>query len=210
MDNYIAILLLVVPGFISRKIYGNLVDLQPAKDNFEETTYSLIFSAFNILGIYIIFYLVSWYDGDLRFLTKTNIMNSFNNPRFVATYAIMALLSSLLIAFIWKMIHPGYIYFINYFRKKSRKNELSASDSVFHDSFNDDETHWVEICKDDKVLIRGVILRMDRENGEYYLLDAEENFQVFTNEEGKIKRYKGCYFDAKNNIIIREIDSSSI
>lgn len=210
MDNYIALLLLVVPGFISRKIYGYLVDLQPTKDNFEETTYSLIFSAFNILGIYIIFYFVSWYEGNVELLTKANIINSFNNPRIVAIYAVMAFLSSVLIAFIWKMLYPYYIKFINYFRKKSGQNELSMSDSVFYDSFNDGKMHWVEICKDGKVLARGVIVRMDKENGEYYLLDAEGNFQQVTDTEGKIRKYKGYYFDAKNNIFIREVDFPEI
>ena len=49
METYIALLLMIVPGFLSRMIYKNLHTESRATSDFEKTIMSLIFSVFIIV-----------------------------------------------------------------------------------------------------------------------------------------------------------------
>ena len=89
MEDYIALLLLVVPGFIARKIYKQTNDVHETTDQFTETLYCLL----NSMAIFIIIFarigILSFTDlwaknlFDLKVLSET-----FETMSFVIEYSL--------------------------------------------------------------------------------------------------------------------------
>lgn len=212
MDNYTALLLLVVPGFISRKIYEKLSDQRPTKNSFEETIYSLIFSVFNLLTLYLLAVFIFWITGYLYLLSKESIVDSFNNSHLIALYVFLNLFSSFLTAGIWKLLQPHYVKLMSRLKNGENGNEIIPSNSVFHEVLSDGNAHLVEVYKEDKFIARGILSVMHHEEGEYYLEDAEEEFKILQDKnedknekKGKLQ-YKGYCVNTKTGLIIKKIN----
>lgn len=149
METYIALLLMIVPGFIAREIYKNLSSEDQKETNLSEIVYSLIFSIFIILLNYIFIKLF----GNLKFIgvakntnqnTLTGITNLFQSISFIIFYIVITIVHSIFIGYMWNIIYPFYLKAINFILENNGGNELTGNSSLLS-HLDDGKEHILEI-----------------------------------------------------------------
>jgi hypothetical protein len=191
METYIALLLLVVPGFIAKYIYGKLDHQIEVEDKFENIINSLIFNVFILLLNYFVLDLFGFLSGaEIKDVTIL-----FNSVNFILGYTLLTLITAIAVAVIWDKSNPFYMKLINKYRETENRNCI-LRDTVLASSFNDGKSHLISIEKDDKELFRGLILHIDSEKKEMYI-EAMPDIHLITEVKGK-------YFDFDKNIQITE------
>ena len=197
MENYIALLLFVMPGYLARLTYGHVEDRILEKDKFHIVMESLLYNMAIIPTVYVILlYMGSGIEDPYIF---------FSTPINIARYAVCAIITAMLAGITWKYLKPQYVKAINYIRKTSNQNAVNLDKSVFDIIFNDGDVHWVEIHRDGELLARGILGSMFAARGELHIVDAEDCISAYMDENGKPKHYEGTYIDYKNNLVIKEI-----
>lgn len=203
MEKYIALLLLIAPGFISKHIYEGLSHEKRAKSNLNETVSALIFSIFVILLNYIIMQLS-------RILNNTDfnsIFELFKIPHFVIIYILLTLFNSIYIGILWGIIYPKSFSFINKLRKYLGENELENIPSLLA-SLNDGKSHVIKIQKEGIPPEAGTISRFDSSDGEIKSLSLS-NTEEYTDEILNTLEIKEKYFNVLDgNTTIIEYDTS--
>ncbi|MEN6567181.1 MAG: hypothetical protein ABFC57_12875 [Veillonellales bacterium] len=203
MENYFALLILVVPGFIARDIYQKLNYDHKITNSFESTISALIYNIFIGLLNYIVIVVISSLLG----IQFSEIKISVENSPFFILYILLTLVDCCIVAIIWDNIHPKYTYkFINWRRAKKSKNKLLPV-PVWSASFNDGNPHLISIEREGCGKQVGLLERFTENNGE--LKDAyivqEELAQTII--EKKSLRVKGTYFTNGLNITEYDIDN---
>lgn len=191
MENYIALLLLVVPGFIAKHVYGKINSQISTEDKFDNIITALIFSIF----IMLLNYLVLNFFGIIESVTFLEITTLFGTVNFVLKYTLITLVTAVIVAFVWDNIEPLCMDLINKYRDEKKRNHVSR-DTVFSKSFNDNQSHLISVEKDDKELFRGLILHINSGTKEMYI-QAVEDANLITDIKGK-------YYDFEKNIQITE------
>jgi len=200
MENYIGMLMLVVPGFIVYSIYKHFGSTQEVKSNFEITMLSLFYSVFVLF--------ILWSAISLAGISQTDdIKEIFKTPKGVAIYSFFSLLVSCIVGGLFVCIKPKYNKLVNFFRKKAGQNNITLGGIVFEKVFNDGKPHLVEIYKEDKMLMRGLLAEMAYQQKELLIVENEEKLSPYMNDEGKPLKYKNVYMDYANNLIIKEINT---
>lgn len=199
MENYIALLLLIVPGFISRKIYKQTNNVREDLGQFEETLYCLATSL--VIGIISLWIAGAYFTSDIY-----TIKGLFGNITFIRNYALTCLLVSIPVGFLIYASLRIYNKVINVARGNN-KGQVVLSTTVFDERFNDGKHHIVEVYKDDKFLGRGILNERIEKTKELYLLDIEKVYQKAI-EKHKVDKlpYKGVYIDGKTGLVIKEIN----
>ena len=196
MENYIALLLLIVPGFIARKIYKQTTNVREDLSQFEETLYCLFYSL-------IIAIISLWICGALYGDIKT-IITLYNNLTFITSYAITAIVLSIVLGASIKYLLIGYNKAVNRLRN-DKDGEIAISHTIFDDVFNDGKPHWIEVYKDGKLLGQGFLEYSVEKYKELYLSDLTDEYrELLFVSNGKIE-YKGVYIDGKTGITIKDI-----
>lgn len=154
LGTYIAILLLIVPGFIARKVYERLNCESKPNGDFENTIISLIYSVFIIICSYFLlcllpFNVTCWED----------IRLALNNPNYAIAYAIISIFLSIGVALIHNEYRNDAIRWVNNIRKRDAKSELVANETVWNALFNDGDKHTVLIEINGKEYAKGIIQR---------------------------------------------------
>lgn len=214
MEQYLALLFFIVPGFITVKTYELLSRKGLKKEAFETTVSSLIFSAATIL---VSFVLLIKFSG-LK-VNPLDISVLFASPRFVAKYAVLTLIISVYIGFMWNEVCPFLIRIINGYRASSGKTKCETS-SVFESCFDDGSEHLIKITHEGAIQIgfldsyrleEGVLKEIrliDCENGKRYIeaIPLKEKAQ-YSNNESVIIEYdiSDFYVSKKNKWILRVI-----
>jgi hypothetical protein len=139
MEQYIAILFLIAPGFIAKAISEKFTRKSEKKDTFEITVSSLIFSVFVILITYAFLLIFT----DLS-MSDSGIKELFSSPRFIIRYAIISILISIYCGYVWNLLQPIYYMLINHLRRLAGKN-IIQSGTVFETTFDDGRDHLVRI-----------------------------------------------------------------
>ena len=197
VENYIALLLFVMPGYLARLVYGHLEDGMFEKDKFRIIMESLLYNMAIIPTVY--FALVCMgFNAESPNLFFSATLN-------IAVYAACAVMAAIVAGGAWKFLKPFYVKGINRLRRASDQNTIDLDKSVFDIAFNDGQIHWVEVHREGEMLARGIMGMMYASRGELYVTDEENCISVYTDEQGNPKRYKGTYIDYKNNLTIKEI-----
>lgn len=203
MGNYIALLLLIVPGFISMDIYEKLNYKTINKDKFEKTIYSLIYSVFITLINYVV---LTIFDGK-KLTDIKNISAQFSSVSFVIVYILNTILISIYIGYIWSLLNPLFNLFINKTRRYYGKNIIPNSPSVFCEHFNDKQSHLIKIESNGEFMGTGFIDEFNIENDilkEITLIEGSAVPDIVLNT----LPVKYTYFDSKYKIIEYDIDSA--
>lgn len=207
MSIYISLLLLVMPGFIARKIYKQTNNIRESLVQSEETLYcllnSLVVFFMLFLGLGILSFCFPWAVSmfDLNFLIVC-----FNDVIFIFKYAFASVLCSLLLGLSTHKLLKGYAYLINIVRDKRDIGELSISHTIFDDMFNDGRNHFVAIFKDDKMVARGEIRSSVEHYKEFCLEAVEDDVELLEKMGGKLPKFNRIYYDAKIGLAIKEYD----
>ncbi len=201
MEQIAALLLLVVPGFICQVIYERLNKGRRLEDSFEKTVVALIYSvailAVNAAVLYWVF----------RVSTVKGIKLRFESVLFLLEYVAITAGSSLLVALIWNFVSPWTVKPINWLRRRTGKEQIGHSETVWDEAFQDGRNHAVLIEKDGKVLGKGFVKYMTYSHNkvrEVYL-DQEK---VIDGRPELFGQFAGTYIDFTNGLTIREYDLS--
>lgn len=206
MEAQIAILLLIVPGYIARKIYKHTNDVRDDLSTFEETLYCLMYSG--IISLLAIVILIGWFvpfDSILE-LSIFDLKDIFTKLTFVALYMCVVLVLSILTGIGIYRLNAWYTYIINKIRGKD-KTSVVLNKSIFDTYFNDGKyQHYVDVYKDDKFIGRGRIKNSVEKYKELGLEPCEAKLEALRKrfDEDEIELYKNIYYDSKSGLLIKE------
>lgn len=194
METYIALFLLIMPGYLAKIVNGHLCDNININDKFKLTMEALLYDAVIIPAVYVLIHLQT---ADID-----NVPLFFSNMKNIMVYGAVAIAVSLASGVAWKWGALIYQGLINWLRGEG--NNITIGKSVFNISFNDGKVHLIEIYKNGDIIGRGYLSCMYFDNQEIVLEDAQEIFDLLDQYNGK--EYKKIYLDFANGILIKEID----
>lgn len=197
MESYFALLLLVMPGYLARLINSHLTNEMKETDKFRIVMESMLYNVFILPAIYAILYC---YNPMVE-----NIQQFFTAPVNIGLYLACMLGVSILLGAAWSKLKPVYTWSINCIRRWRGKNDIAISKLLFDIKFDDGEIHFVEVYRDEKLLGRGILSNMYAENGELFLVNAENVIKTSFAQYESSPEYKGIYLDYKNNLIVKEL-----
>jgi hypothetical protein len=200
LEMYVALLLLVVPGFISHIIYEKLNHDKKVKDQLELTIKVMIYNIF-ILILNCVFLLL------FGISTIGLMMHRIGSLLFLLGYTVITLFNCVLVGIAWNRFKPKAIDFLNWIRVKEGKNRFTDTETVWANKFNDGKQHGVLIERDGKEVAKGIVASIsdsDGESKELYLemVDFPDKRPEYFNKR------KGVYFDLETNTKITEYDIS--
>jgi len=206
MEQYIAMLLIIMPGFVSHKIYERLNSDKRIENSFDKTVTALLYST----AIMVVNYNIL--NTKYKFTTLVDIRNMFNNLNFIKNYITITIISCFFVAVIWNIIHPRLTTrMVNIVRWIERKSPVGAKDYVWDYIFNDKNLHEkaVMIEKNGNFIGRGYINCFSYDKN--ILKEIYINRIAFLEQNSdQYSKFKGIYIDNENNLIIKEYDLSEI
>lgn len=201
LETYIAILFMIIPGFITRGIYQRLNYNIREKTDFETTISALIYSVFVIC---ITFFILI--KANLFHLDKISTLKGhFEDPIFILEYAGLTLMVSIVLAFLWDYIYPCISRLENQYRRKRNRNEVLNGESLWDSVFNDGKEHIVSVEIDGIDKGKGTLIGMSTASeGKIEFRIRNQNEINFLENNGVELTLKATYFDLKNKIVVRE------
>ena len=218
MGTYMGLLLLVLPGYVARKIYKQTNDIRDDLSQFEETMYCLLNSITIFAVMFIIIGIASfWIPEAANKFSAASLTVSFDSIGFIAIYGTAAFLLAALLGRYTAEILAAYTRKINKIRAKKKLETIIISETIFDAVFNDPKEEiaagippHVAVFKDDKFIGRGILKLRNEHYKEFYLEDAEQDFKYLEDERGKLPPYKGIYLDSKIGLVIKIYDITRI
>lgn len=217
MDNYIALLLLVMPGFVARKIYKQTNDVREDLNTFEETMYCLLDSTAIMLfvfGIFSVFYSL-FHVGEFS-IRELSVY--FDDMRFCVAYGFSAAFAAYILGVSSGEILETYNKEINMIRKNKGMAQIAISQDVLDEFLSSDGMQTkmadgtalprlIEICKDGQMVARGWLKFTNMKHREFYLENCEAGVTGFLKKDKeKMPPIKKIYVDGRLGLIIREYD----
>lgn len=196
METYLALFLLIMPGYLAKIVNGHLCDNIDTNDKFKITMEALLYDA---VIIPIVYFLLHFWTSDID-----NIHLYFSNMGNTMVYGAVAIVISILTGIAWKWGLLKYQNFINWIRDREKDNIITIGKSVFNIRFNDGKVHLVEIYKNGDLIGSGYLSNMYFDNREIMLEDAKEVFDLLDKCNGK--EYKAIYLDIASGIMIKELN----
>ncbi|TCL72340.1 hypothetical protein EDC14_100650 [Hydrogenispora ethanolica] len=203
MENYIALLLLIIPGFIARSVFECLTYEMKKESEQGVLITSLIYNIFILFLNYLLGFIFGLINND----ELINISKRFSSISFVMVYIGITLLNSFLVAWLWYRLSPKAVEFINSIRKSERKNKISPTESVLSSLFNNNERQLITIEKNREIIASGIVKKIGISNGEIkeLWLVGGKNFDSIRNKQKILfNEIKGTYVNLDNDIIITE------
>jgi hypothetical protein len=208
MENYLAILLLIVPGYIARKIYKHTNDVRDDLSTFEETLYCLMFSGIiSIVALTIMVISIHGCYFDYSTLHVSDIQLYANNLGFIGKYVGLVLIVTTILGLSTYWLNIYYTYCVNMVRG-TEKAAVVLNQSIFDSYFNDGKyQHFVEVYKDGTLLCRGRLNSNVEKYKELGIEPCENGIKdMMVALKMKQPRYKKIYYDGIRGILIKEFD----
>lgn len=213
MDNYIAMLLLVMPGFVARKVYKQTNDIREDLSTFEETMYCLFNSALIILGLLV----------GLEYMNGTSyiaVRDLFEDISFIIAYGATAFGAAVILGLLTGCFLRFYNGVINLIRRKRHLAAIGISEDVLDAFLTADGMktksadgieldRLIEISKDGETIARGALKMGNMKHREFYLEDCEAELK---GSEGKVEMppITKIYVDGRQGLVIREYDLTGL
>ncbi|ACD21775.1 hypothetical protein FDE76_01460 [Clostridium botulinum] len=198
MEKFIAMLLMIIPGFFVRKIKEEVKDIKEIKSDTEKTVISLIYSIpVLILNLIVLVFL-------FKFSGIDQLVLMFEDLQFIIEYALLSIISTAIISAIMIVIESKYkLNFFNWIRRKMDEPEKTSSITPWQDFFKSDGEMPIKIIKGEKIVAQGFVKHWDLDGKSEkdivleYADQMIENTQCFT-------RIRKQYIDYKNDLTILE------
>ena len=220
MGTYIGLLLLVMPGFVARKLYKQINDVRDDLSQFDETMYCLLNSVVImaiLLTIMGVVYLVTPSQFNFRI---SNFTALFDNIIFIVDYAVISFGMAVIVGLITPYAISRYEKIVNSKRKLEGRKNLLLSKTVFDSvfctdrfiKFNDGKSHepLVELYKDDKFIGRGFLMLANEHDRDFYLANPEKGIKEINDNFGKLPPLAGIYYDAKTGVSVKIYDLTKL
>lgn len=196
MEELVAILLIASPGFILKKIKDLLIAKEEIKTDVENTIVSIIYSI-PILIINLIILMI-------KFKTIEEIKLKFNNLSFILTYAMLNLISILIIGFVLILLKKVNSDIFNKARKLIGEPERTNSLNPWQDFFKVEGNMPIRIFKGGELIAQGFVKHWDIDG-----LDEKDIVLEFQEEMKEnpqcFKRVKTTYYSVINDVVIQEL-----
>lgn len=198
MEKYIALLIFIVPGFISKWVYAKLNFSEKRISDFRDTiiaiTFNLFISYISLILVYI------WYKGDIDI---QRLCLKFNDIFFILIYTTTVLLLSILLSIALDRYKEIPLKFINLFRVNKVNDEALAPTfygGVFSKLFIGNNYQLVSVYKGEKEIMFGSLDKLTtgiNSNLELSVVD----FEIWKDYRNCLK-VKNIYYDADRDIKI--------
>ncbi|CAI3248902.1 conserved membrane hypothetical protein [Clostridium neonatale] len=198
MEKFLAIILMVIPGFIIRKIKTETETAKEIKSDTEKTIVSLIYSVpVLILNLFILVFM-------FKFTKMDQLLIMFEDLQFILEYSILTIISTIIVSISLILIETKLkMKFVNFLRAKRGEPEKTNSISPWEDFFKESKEMPVKILRNGNIIAQGFIKHWDldgKSERDIVLVHVEDmikNAECFT----EIKRE---YVDYKNDLVIQE------
>ena len=200
METYIAMLLFIVPGFISMFVYNRISNPERKKSDFMKTVSALIFNIF-IFGETLL--ILQPFYPEINILGLTN---NFKYANFAVFYILTTLVCGIVTAVLWDILSSNVVpLVVNKYRVETmNRNKILEKPSAFENIFNDGKNHLVCITKADREIGFGMLKKMN--------FGADQNFELSLCDIGDWADYKAgmdkhceikeIYYDADRDLKI--------
>lgn len=198
MENFIALLLMVIPGFFVRKIKKEVISVKEIKSDAEKTIVSLIYSVpVLILNLIVLVYVFRYTELEQLFLL-------FKSLKFVLKYTLLTIFTTGIVSLSVIFIeYKTKINIINWLRSKVGESEKTNSLNPWEDFFKENKEIPVKVLKNDKVIAQGFVKHWD--------LDGKSERDLVLIHVDDMIKYSDCfkeikreYVDYKNDLVIQE------
>lgn len=199
MQQYIGLLLLIVPGFIVRIILESLTSCKSIKSDFDKTVTALIYN----LPIMFINYLIIYYWCKID--TIPELILKFNSLLFISKFVIVTFLITLCFAVTWSFIESKLMTkIINQLRKFNKLNDVEHRVDVW-DVFLNDGTKMkaISIIKNEREIIKGFVRKwsLDGTEDNEILVEKQDVFKDFPQLFDEVDK---VYYNISKDIMIKE------
>lgn len=199
MENYIALLLLVAPGFMAYTVGEKLGDNEEMPNNLMLTLRVLVYSVFVLLLNYIVI-------AALLPLEKVaDIQNLFRSASFVVRYILLTLVSSITVGATWGCIRRYFYEIVNLARLRMGRTRLNER-TVFNSTFDDGNFHVVKIEKDGKETFGAISSIGDNGKHELKVVDCSEWEANIAENPETYRDIKCVYYDFDKGYKITEFN----
>lgn len=201
METYIALLLMIVPGFIAREVYDKLNNERNQTNKFEETIIALIFSVF-VLGLNFLLLIVVHIIIVRKLSDVRNLFSQFNSISFTLMYIGITIIFSIIVGFTWHLLSPILQTITDIIRKHEGKNEIIFAPSVWDLKFDDGNNHAICVIKDNKEIAKGFIGKLG------HSVNSKEMYLEGTSYIDALPEYfediKAMYVNIDSSFVIAE------
>lgn len=196
MQQYLAMILIIAPGFLVRTIHEDLTWDRVVKSDFEKTIISLIYS----IPIFAINFLILWC---YKIKTINELIEKFNSVSFIFKYAILTIVSSLVFIGVWSIIYPNIAFkIVNLIRDKRNLNIIDERPTAWDAFINDGQKFKaVRIVKSGKEIGKGFVSKWNFKDGneKEICLEKEKVFDLFPNAFDEVE---STYYNFDKDLII--------
>lgn len=195
LSSYIAIMLLIMPGFISHNIVTFLGSNVASQDKFGTTVISLSYSVF----IMMIDYGILWLNG------ITPNVSMLNDPINVVIFTAITLFVSIVVRITWAAVIRRIVCWgLNQIRcgwlQKSKMDDMTTMDAVFNcENFSP----IVKVIKGDKSYF-GVMTDVGTKDDPSIYVERSDYYTNKKKNRPDDLMVSGVYFDIVNDIIIEK------
>ena len=159
MEELVAILLLVVPGFIANEIYKKLNRSVPDRTEIENTAISLAYSVLIMIVDFALLFIFGYISSFDLSAMKTN----FSSLSFIVKYISLTAANCFYVSLLLTVFSPLILWFCNIIRKLLGKNCLEDTTSIL-ESLDDGNEHIVRIKKNNEIEF-GILDRIESQKG---------------------------------------------
>lgn len=209
MQTYIAMALLLLPGFLFKNMINELTDSPLKKNTFEKTIVSLLWSI-PILVLNLIWIKFKW-----GIISYKELIIRFEDLDFILHYIILSFISFsvlLIIYVLFKRIKKKFpeVDMTNILRKSLGYEMKTGKENPWQDFFNYDDIMAVEIYSKGNKICGGFIENWDLEGFDYqdiivgYIEEFEEYKTKYKEKKSKDLPVKNIYINPTKELVIKE------
>ncbi|MTI56141.1 DUF6338 family protein [Geosporobacter ferrireducens] len=199
MEQSIALLLLITPGFLVRYLHKKFTSGDKNKSDFDKIIYSLLYSIVILFFNYFILINFSTVKTFLDFKIKTESLE------FVVKYIALTFITTLIFSSIWSFVHPKWtIKLINFIRNRNGLNNLDERGIPWDIFFNNKNTNQaISISKNGIEIAKGFVKHWSFPQNEEMelILEFEDIFHAHPECFDTVEK---TYYNVDKDILIKE------
>lgn len=209
MQTYIAMALLLLPGFLFKSIMRELTDAPLRKNTFEKTIVSLLWS------IPILVLNLTWLRFKWSIISYKELIREFDNLDFIVYYALLNFISCiiLLVAYVlFKVIKRKFakVDLCNLLRKSLGYELKTGKENPWQDFFNSEGMMPVEVYSKGNKICEGFVEHWDLDGFDYQdiIVEGFEEFEEYKTKyrekKSKDVPLKSIYVNPTKELVIKE------
>jgi len=209
MEEYIALCLFVVPGFLVKSILNKIDTRYTKKFDVNNLIEAIVYNIPNFMFVMLFLLITDFFNDTLSIKSISDLFYYFKSISFLLYFIVLSLFSSLLTALMIDFLNPVFKNIIDTYRSGKGVNK-KTDEPTFNKIFEDNKRHVIEVEVEGSNTIGGWLNHFpsgDEDKFDIHLtrIDEFENLK-----ETYFTKVKGVYYDFDNKVKITEFDSTLI